>query len=141
MGIRKTQVYGLNEAAKALLYDEGEVWEESGVRHYESGREESFSRQGRSSRVKVEECGEFLGMFDESYPLHRYTLPDGRIFSEAEYASPWASGPCIFLALVEEGQKEWSPGAEKAYADYGSGKPRSWVRETLWKDKEIGEAI
>lgn len=143
MGIRTTQIYGLNQAAQSLLEGEGDflvAYEEDVVRRYTDGRVESWRRTGEASAVHSEPYAHFYGMFDDEYPLMRHVLPNGRVLLEQEYASPWASGPCIFLALVEEGAPEWRPADEEAYADYGR-RPAAWVRETLWPDREIEESI
>lgn len=145
MGIRCTQIYGLNEAAKALLSGGGSYsahWSEEGTRRYDDGRIEPFVREGDESTVLSEDSGEFYcGMFEgEEYPLLRHTLPDGRVLREAQYASPWSSGPCVFLALVEDGKEPWRPADEEAYAENGL-RPAPWARETLWRDDEIEAAI
>ena len=144
MGIRMTQVYGLNTAAESLLAGDGEhfvAYSEEVTRRYEDGTVETFARDGQRSTVLSDPSGEhYYGMFDgEEYPLLRHRLPDGRVLVEREYASPWASGPCIFLALVEEGGEEWDPSQEEGYRNYGHAAP--WVRETLWSDQEIAESI
>lgn len=60
-----------------------------------------------------------LGMFEEEIiPVMEYRLKDGRIVVEFEQASPWSSGPCIFMAL------KW--------ADTGE-----FIEETLWAEDEI----
>jgi hypothetical protein len=146
MGIRMTQIYGLNEAAAALISGDGEnflAYTEEVTRRYEDGTVETLQHEGQRSTVVSDPSGEhYYGMFDgEEYPLLRHRLPGGRVFVEREYASPWASGPCIFLALVEEGGEEWDPGQEAAYADYGRGRRAAWVRETLWSDEEITSSI
>jgi archaeosine-15-forming tRNA-guanine transglycosylase len=145
MGIRMTQVYGLNEAAMKLLTGNGEYlidYEEEVTVRYADGRVEHLTRNGSQTIVESEPSGShYHGMFEgEVYDLERHVLPDGRVFVEREYASPWASGPCIFLALVEEGGKEWRPADEAAYADYGL-RPAAWVRESLWTDQEISDSI
>jgi hypothetical protein len=145
MGIRMTQVYGLNEAAESLLAGGGDNlvdYVDEVTRRYADGRVLSFTLEGRDSLVHSAPSGEnYYGMFDgEEYPLLRHVLPDGRVLVEREYASPWASGPCIFLALVEEGAPEWRPADEPAYSSFGLA-PGAWVRETLWTDAEIEDAI
>ena len=145
MGIRCTQEYGLNEAARELLTGGGKNfihYIEEGTRSYADGRVEPFAREGDEPTTLSEASGKvFYDMFEgEEHPLMRYTLPDERVLCEAEYASPWSSGPCIFLALIEEGGVSWRPADEEAYAENGL-RPAAWVRETLWRDAEIEEAI
>ena len=43
--------------------------------------------------------GHYTGMFEDSYPLHRYKLKDGRTADEFLQASPWSSGPVHFIGL------------------------------------------
>lgn len=43
-----------------------------------------------------------LGMFDDGPGLNEYTLKDSSVVREKVQASPWSSGPCIFLMLVDE---------------------------------------
>ncbi len=70
--------------------------------------------------VLREESGEFYaGMFDNYYPLFRYTFRSGQVYTEYVQAAPWSSGPMFFLALRDEkGQS---------------------VTESLWRDEEIDE--
>jgi hypothetical protein len=51
------------------------------------------------------------GMFDDGPELFEYTIQDGSKVKEVVQASPWSSGPCIFLCLEQEDGKhifEWS---------------------------------
>jgi hypothetical protein len=120
MGIRTTQLIGLNERARDLVRGEPALDHELvGERIYPDGRRESFHERVIGSTVRSEPSGEsFEGMFGERHELSRYELPDGRVLCEYVQAEPWSSGPCIFLAL----------------RDQRSGEP---LAETLWSDQEI----
>ncbi|MFW9873072.1 MAG: hypothetical protein ACFFG0_08235 [Candidatus Thorarchaeota archaeon] len=59
---------------------------------------------------KLEQIGEYYGMFENTYPLFRHQLKDGRYADEFYQCAPWSSGPVIFLGLkVSDGTIfEWS---------------------------------
>ncbi len=70
------------------------------------------------SCVKTEESENiYLGMLNSEYPLMKYTFRNGEVLEEFEQASPWSSGPVIFLALQDI-----------------HGNP---LVESLWSDEEI----
>ena len=52
--------------------------------------------------VLVEE-GPFkvTGMYDNQYPLSKYTPRDGTVYLEVEQENIWDSGPVIFTCLVD----------------------------------------
>ena len=125
MGIRETQIQGLSAAARALVAGKRILlYGESIVRTFPDGRVEDLGEHDVfGSDVKKEKSGEtFHGMFpeEETYPLYRYTFPDGHVFEEAVQAEPWSSGPVIFLALKNENGE--------------------WVEESLWLQEEIDNA-
>ena len=64
------------------------------------------------------------GMFDDGPMLYKYHLKDGSFVYEYVQASPWSSGPCIFLAL------SMSPLNEN----------NNPIIESLWSDEEIENA-
>lgn len=123
MGIRCTQVIGLSERATLLVQGEQVLLYQSIDRRlYPSGGEEEMpARAVFGSTVKTQEAGEFGGMFGEPYPLHSYRLPSGEVLTEKVQAEPWASGPCIFLALTDEAG--------------------AWIPESLWTEEEINTNI
>ena len=45
----------------------------------------------------LEAIGDYEGF--DTYPLHRHQLKDGRTADEFLQASPWSSGPLLFLGL------------------------------------------
>lgn len=115
--MRTTQIIGLTKAAKELLnnYEPTRIIEKL-QRIYPDGHTEQFEREVTEDPRKTEECGSFFGMFDEEYPLRRYTMPNGKVYEEYVQAEPWSSGPCIFLALRNENGP---------------------VKESLWSEEEI----
>lgn len=123
MGIRCDQDMGLNvwaqnfvEGKKVLAYIERTL------RIYPDGETKVMPDHPiLVSNVGAEESGEhYVGMFEDEYPLHKYTFQDGKVFYERVQDCPWSSGPVFFLALQDE-----------------SGQ---WVRESLWPDEDIGNA-
>jgi hypothetical protein len=113
---------GLNEWA--LNFVKGEpvlVCTEEGTRVYPDGRRETFARPVYEPSVKKEESGRsYVGMFEDEYPLYKYTFPDGQVYFEDLQAAPWSSGPVHFLALRDE-----------------SG---NWIPESLWPEEAIKAA-
>jgi len=123
MGIRCDQFMGLNEWASNFVKGEPVlVCVEEVTRVYPDGRRETLEPHPvYESSVKMEESGElYSGMFEDEYPLHKYTLPDGRVYFERLQAAPWSSGPVHFLALQDE-----------------SG---NWIPESLWAEETIEAA-
>jgi len=124
MGMRTTQIRGLHPRAKALV--KGKLvlaYTEQVVRIYPDDRREEMPDQPvMASTIQKEKSGEtFIGMFDEDYPLHKYTFPDGTVYYEEVQATPWSSGPCYFLALQDE--------------------DREWVPESKWTNDEIQQGL
>lgn len=120
MGIRTDQVMGLNERARKLVKGEAVfVCTEIVTRKYPDGRIVVLDpRDVYESSVKKEKSGRtYEGMFDNTYPLYKYTLPDGQVYYEGVQSESWSSGPVIHLAL-----------------QYENGE---WVRESLWTETEI----
>lgn len=105
MGIREDQTWGMSEAAGVFL-NENEI------------PPEVCSHCQRPFPRPEPVIGNYTGMFDTEYSLHRYTLRDGRTADEFVQQTEWSSGPCIFLGLqVSDGT------------------------EYLWTAKEIEERI
>jgi len=124
--MRCTQLIGLNERAQKLL-DTGLIkYKMKGTRYYEDGRTEDFESGGEEPNTKCEvyEEDEKSVMFPECGErtcLHKHTLPNGTVYKEIVQCAPWASGPCIFLCLVDADGKV--------------------VKESLWTEEEIQDAI
>lgn len=111
---------GLNEwALNAVSGETVLLCVEEVTRIYPDGRKEVLEpRPVYESSVKKEKSGEFFyGMFDDEYPLYKYTFPDGKVYFEKLQAAPWSSGPVHFLALQDEDGK--------------------WVPESLWSAEDI----
>jgi hypothetical protein len=65
--------------------------------------------QAFTKNAKKEENGNsFPGILGDEYPLHKYTFPDGQVYYEKVEAVLWESGPCFYLALVDE-EGNWVP--------------------------------
>lgn len=75
-------------------------------------------REGTRTGITVEKIGEIEGAWDPVVDdIRQYTFPNGRVYRERVQAEPWSSGPCYFVALVDE--------------------TGAWVPESLWTDEEI----
>lgn len=123
MGMRCDQFMLLNEWASNLV--KGElmlVWMEEVTRVYPDGLREALEpRPVFKSSVNTEESGEFYsGMFDDEYPLRKYTFADGRVYFEKVQAASWSAGYVFFLALEDE--------------------KGNWVPESLWAEEVIRAA-
>lgn len=118
--MRCDQFYGLNEWAHVFVSSITEKCIEYTQRVYKDGRTETLEpKELEVCKIKTEilksECA--YGMFDNKYPLYRYTFPDGRVFTEYVQSVIWSSGPMIFTALKDE-----------------QGNP---VPESLWDENKI----
>ncbi len=113
---RSTSFMGLHKRAASFL--EGHkrfLYKETIIKEYPDGEVVETSKDNYDvSRTQYDTCD---GMFCEEYPLFEYTLKDGKTVQEYVQADPWASGPCIFIALRSK-----------------SGHP---IKTTLWTDEEI----
>lgn len=120
---RSDQLMGLNEWASNFVGGELIfVCIEEVTRIYPDGRRETLSpRPAYELSVKKEKSGElYSGMFDDEYPLHKYTFPDGQVYFEKVQAVPWSSGPVHFLALQDENG--------------------AWVHESFWAMEDMQTA-
>src|SRR5579883_2216385 len=115
--MRCDQYIGLNDWARKLVTKKSKV-REYGVQVFANGNRKQFSRWRRISLVRTEHAGVIRGAYSPQVnKLHRYTLPNGEVYSEFVQASPWSGGPCYFIALKDK-----------------HGKP---VPQSLWTDEEI----
>lgn len=103
MGMRCDQFVGLSPAAVAFL-EKHEV------------PQEVCEHCRRPFPRSLKQIGFYHGMFDDTYPLHRHILKNGRTADEFHQVSPWSSGPIHHIGL------EVSDGTE-----------------FVWTDKEIAE--
>lgn len=53
----------------------------------------------RPYATNLEPCGQYEGMFGDTYYLYRHHLKSGLVAEEFLQADPWSSGPCFFLGL------------------------------------------
>jgi hypothetical protein len=121
MGMRMDQHFGLNPWASNFVLGEQIPVTEKTTRIYPDGTKEEFVKEVDISKVKKEPSGGlYVGMFEDEFPLYRYTFPDERTFFEAVQSDQWSSGPCFFLALKDENGE--------------------WVKESLWDEEEIENA-
>ena len=103
MGIRETQIFGLTEEAHKFL--------EENCKRTERKECPTCHNVTGGQRIEEQYADESdLGMFDDGPKLDRYQLKDGRTAKEVVQASPWSSGPCIFLCLEIDGKShfEWA---------------------------------
>jgi len=101
--MRETQIFGLSDIAREFL--------EENVKHVPCSPCPHCGKM-MSTRMDMEqyEDARHVGMFDDGPMLHKYTLKDNSTVKEIVQASPWSSGPCIFLCLESKRGKrigEW----------------------------------
>lgn len=115
---RSDQYIGLNERARRMVTGKVKV-REHGTRIFADGKKQRFSRWRRMPVARVEHAGILRGVWTPKVAvLHRYTMPDGKVYVEYVQAAPWSGGPCYFIALMDK-----------------HGKP---VPESLWTEEEMG---
>lgn len=121
MGTRMTQHMGLNLHAENLVREYEEEAKEQRSVHYITLPDGTKAKQTLTPVQfwpKKEPSGKvYYGMADEEFVLNKYTTHEGKVYEEYVQASPWSSGPCIFLALKDENGTA--------------------VKETLWTYEEI----
>lgn len=118
--MRSDQYVGLNSWAQSKVLQTQKV-REVGVRIHPGGVKRRFKRWVRVPVARVEVIGKIEGAWtDVVAHLHRYRLPNGKVYEEFVQATPWSSGPCYFIALKS-----------------AKGFP---VRESLWSDDELANA-
>ena len=117
---RSTSFMGLHERAESFLGKHRRfLYKETVTKEYPDGN--SITTTVDKYDTPRTQYDTYEGMCGEEYPLFEYTLRDDKIVQEYVQADPWASGPCIFLALRTKGGQS--------------------IKETLWTDKEIEENI
>ena len=102
--MRCTQIIGLSEEAQKFLNENGKAI--ATVTCPDCGK---VIQTGLSQNVYGSARDE--GMFDDGPDLYAYILKDESIVKEVVQASPWSSGPCIFLCLQDEDKNlicKWS---------------------------------
>lgn len=120
MGSHMNRIVGLNDRAEKLMAgEEVLLYTEQVNRIYPDGRKEALPPQEvrGSPTVSVPSGETFDGMFGERFPLHRFTLADGRVFFERLQVDFYSAGLVAFFALQSADD--------------------SWVAESLWTKEEI----
>ena len=94
--MRMTQFAGLTDKAEAYL-----------AKNCEKEPDTKCPKCGEilTWKLKYQVHGHTFGMFEESILLKEYSLKSGGIIREVVQASPWSSGPVIFLCLKKESGK------------------------------------
>jgi len=109
---RSDNFIGLNEKANNFLWKNGKIGK---LRLCDDNgnmiREEDKLLYTESDRYT------WFSMFGGEYPLRVFELKDGNKVYEKVQLDPWAGGPCIFTALVDEDGK--------------------WIEETLWDEDKV----
>lgn len=115
MGIRMTHPMGLSPRASKLVAGQEITVHHRIISTFPDGTVVETEEQLETSDVHHALSGKtFTGMFDDEYPLMRYTLaPGDRVLEEVVQETVWSSGPCIFLTLTENGaplpEMDWTP--------------------------------
>jgi len=122
MGLRTDQHMGLNSGACSFVKGSfcTPLYTEEGTRTFSDGSVETFKLEVFAYSVKKEVNDFYMGMFEDAYPLYKYTFPDGKEYFERVQACPWSSGPVFFLALQD--------------------REGNWVTRFLWSNEEIENA-
>jgi len=93
--MRITQFFGLTNEAKNFL--------DQNVKRVPCS---PYPHCGKATSTKIVmdeyEDASHLGMFNDGPTLKAYALKNGTIIKEVVQATPWSSGPCIFLCLEDE---------------------------------------
>ncbi len=118
---RFDQLRGLNDWARKNICKREKV-RITGEMTFKDGRRKRFSRWAKVPVARVEVYGTLKGVWKPHVTdLHRYTMPDGKVYEEYVQAEPWSSGPVYHLAL----------------RNARTGKP---LTESLWTQDEIDQA-
>lgn len=118
---RFDQYRGLNTwATKTVL--KREKARITGEMRFQDGRRKSFSRWAKVPVARIKVIGKIAGVYKDFVgDLHRYSMPDGKVYDEYVQCTPWSSGPVYHIALK----------------DARTGAP---VAQSLWTQDEINEA-
>lgn len=101
--MRETQIFGLPALAKKFIKDNVQIVPMDICKN--CGHVVTTKRNW-----EVYKDASYTGMFEDGPNLLCYTLKDGNKVYEEIQTTPWSSGPCIFLRLVDEDKKilfEW----------------------------------
>jgi hypothetical protein len=115
---RFDQYRGLNDWARNTLLKREKV-RIFGEMVFQDGRRKRFSRWAKVPAARISVIGKIAGAYkDYVADLHRYSMPDGKVYVEYVQADPWSSGPVYHIALK----------------DARTGKP---LAKSLWTQDEI----
>lgn len=118
---RFDQFRGLNDWARKTVLKRDKV-RVVGEMIFQDGKRKRFSRWAKVPAARIKVIGTITGVWKPYVAdLHRYSMPDGRVYEEYVQCSPWSSGPVYHLALK----------------DAKTGRP---VTESLWTQDEIDQA-
>ena len=118
---RFDQYIGLNDWARKTVLRKEKV-RQFGVSVFADGTRKRFARWTKLPVSRSQVIGILPGVWiDKVADLHRYTMPDGKVYEEYLQADPWAGGPMYHLAL----------------RNVKTGNP---VPQSLWTDEELGLA-
>ena len=121
--MRMTQIIGLSPQANAFL-NENQKWIEINC-----SCPHCISKHVKHPIFESYQDASTAGMFDDGPALHKYQLKDDTWVYEYIQASPWSSGPCIFIALATV------PALNPFHVPAGNE-----IKETLWSEEEINNA-
>lgn len=120
--MRETQLMGLSVHAQEIIKaEEVKIGTRVIEEIYDDGSDDRFTEPITRDNPCQTHYDDLEGMFEELFPLWRYTFDDGTILEEYVQAQPWSSGPCFFIALKD------SDG--------------NVVKESLWDEKTINDVI
>ncbi len=118
--MRMAQFYGLSPRGKKLVLKKVMV-REVGTMFLPDGRSVKFDRRRPVPAARKQVVGD-IKTLNPQLPLaqlHRYTMPDGKVYEEYIQEVIHSGGPCYFLALRT-----------------ADGKP---VQHTLWTIEELSQ--
>ncbi len=99
---RSTSFIGLNSRARKIVNGEKVLSHTvKGWRYYPNGAKEQFEEEVFGRDVIAESYDTYVGLCYEEYPLHKYKFPKKPTLFEYVQEAPWASGPIVFLALMD----------------------------------------
>lgn len=119
--MRFDQYRGLNDWARKTVLKRDKV-RIFGEMVFQDGKRKRFSRWARVPAARIQVIGKINGVYKPHVAdLHRYSMPDGKVYVEYVQCTPWSGGPVYHLALK----------------DARTGKP---VPQSLWTQDEVDQA-
>ncbi len=115
---RFDQYRGLNEWARTTVLRREKV-HITGEMRFGDGRRKRFTRWAKVPVARIKVIGKITGAWKPHVAdLHRYSMPDGKVYDEYIQCTPWSAGPVYHIALK----------------DAKTGQP---VAKSLWTNEEI----